>query len=157
MTSLNFGQFFTPIPPSSLFFSRHKILDPLPLILTSFMDDYFGRSSNFLPRRSSLIVFKASSFNSTLSAVWRNHQNKTITYFFFFAFLRKLFGSRFVGMIQKYIQALVNDRPSVYNDHNFKCNFKLLLQMWLLNNDHLSTTTTIFGSQGWSLYTEVWL
>ncbi len=26
---------------------------------------------------------------------------------------------------------------------------------WPLNNDHLSTTATIFGSRGWSLYTEL--
>ncbi len=34
---------------------------------------------------------------------------------------------------------------------------ELLSHKWPLNNDHLSTKTTIFGSWGWSLYTGVWL
>ncbi len=31
--------------------------------------------------------------------------------------------------------------------------WELLLHKWPLNNDHLSTTATIFGSRGWLLYT----
>jgi hypothetical protein len=34
-----------------------------------------------------------------------------------------------------------------------RSHLELLLLTWPLNNDHLSTTATIFGSQGWSLYT----
>ncbi len=32
-------------------------------------------------------------------------------------------------------------------------NLELILLKWPLNNHHLSTTATIFGSQGWPLYT----
>ena len=36
-----------------------------------------------------------------------------------------------------------------------RSHFKLLLHNWPLNNDHLSTTTIIFGSHEWSLYTSL--
>ena len=35
----------------------------------------------------------------------------------------------------------------------FFSHFYFLLLKWPLNNNHLSTTATILGSQGWSLYT----
>ncbi len=44
-------------------------------------------------------------------------------------------------------------KPPVINDHYFEVPFSINREQGTLNSDHLSTTTTIFGSQGWSLYT----
>ncbi len=50
-------------------------------------------------------------------------------------------------------------RPPIFRSH-----VKLSLHKWPLNNNHLSTTATIFGFQGWLLYSsltvsenELWL
>ena len=44
------------------------------------------------------------------------------------------------------------ERPPISGPIHYFYSIKVLL-----NNDHLATTATIFGSQGWSFCTQVWL
>ncbi len=51
-----------------------------------------------------------------------------------------------------YIQTWANDHLSITTGI-LRSHSKLILHKWPLNNDHLSTSATIFGSQWWPLYT----
>ncbi len=52
-----------------------------------------------------------------------------------------------------YSQTWVNDHLLLTTATIWRYHIRLLLHKWPLNNDHLSATVTILGSQQWSLYT----
>ncbi len=57
-----------------------------------------------------------------------------------------------------YSQTWANDQLRIaitclYNDHHFGSLSELLLLKWPLNNDHISTTATIFWFRWWLFYT----